>query len=81
MGLLKCAGLALLLAVGLLDAEQFDFHALRRNRRGVDDDEGSFGAARRIVQRARRQFLAGAEGPTIRMRLLALAARSMVWRS
>ena len=37
--------LALVLAIGLFDAEQLDFHALRRDRRGVDDDERSFGAA------------------------------------
>ena len=46
----------------LLDAEQFDFHPLRRDRRGVDDDERSLGAARCVVQRARRQFLARAGG-------------------
>ena len=45
MGFFQRAGLALMLAIGLLDAEQFDFHALRRDRRGVDDDERSFGAA------------------------------------
>ena len=45
MGFFQRAGLALLLAIGLLDAEQLDFHALRRDRRGVDDDERSFGAA------------------------------------
>ena len=44
MGFFQRAGLALLLAIGLFDAEQFDLHALRRDRRGVDDDEGSFGA-------------------------------------
>ena len=55
-------GLARLLAVGLLDTEQFDFHPLRRDRGGVDDDERSLGAARGVVQRARRQFLARAGG-------------------
>ena len=60
MGLFQRAGLARLLAIGLLDAEQFDFHPLRRDRRGVDDDERSLGAGRGIVQRARGQFLAGA---------------------
>ena len=46
----------------LLDAEQFDFHPLRRDRRGVDDDEWSFCTARGVVQRARRQFLARTGG-------------------
>src|SRR5258708_36199239 len=44
MGLFQGAGLALMFAIGLLDTEQLDFHALRRNRGGVDDDERSFGA-------------------------------------
>ena len=43
-------------------AEQLDFHPLRRDRRGVDDHERAVGAARGVVQRARRQFLAGAGG-------------------
>ena len=42
------------------DPEQFDFHPLRRDGRGVDDDERSLGAARGDMQRARRQFLARA---------------------
>ena len=62
MGLLQRAGLARLLAVRLLDAEQFDLHPLRRDRRGVDDDERSFCTARCIVQRARGQFLARTGG-------------------
>ena len=45
MGFFQCAGLALLFAVRLLDAEKFDFHALRRDRRGVDHDERTFGTA------------------------------------
>ncbi len=40
MRLFQCAGLALLLAVGLFDPEQFELHALRRDRCRVDDDEG-----------------------------------------
>ena len=42
----------------LLDPEQLDFHPLRRDRRGVDDDERSLGAAGRLVQRPRGQLLA-----------------------
>jgi len=81
MGFFQRAGFSRLLAIGLLDPEHLDFHPLRRDRRGVDDDERSFGPGRGVMQRPRRQFLAEPEGPTIRIRLLALAARSMVWRS
>ena len=45
-----------------VDAEQFDFHAFWRNRGGVDHDEGTARAAGRLVDRARRQFLARARG-------------------
>ena len=62
MGFFQRAGLALLLAVGLLDAEQLLFHALRRDRGGIDDDKRPFGAARGRMQRARRQLLAGPGG-------------------
>ena len=51
-GLRACSPLA------LLDPEQFDFHPLRRDRRGVDDDERPLGTARGMMQRPRRQFLA-----------------------
>ncbi len=60
MRLLQRAGLALLLAVRLLDAEQLDLHALGHDRGGVDDHERALGAARHGVQRARGQFLAAA---------------------
>ena len=60
MGLFQRTGLARVFAIGLLDAEQFDFHALRRDRRGVDHDKRAVGAARGVMQRARGQFLARA---------------------
>src|SRR6266851_5352011 len=63
MRLLQRTGLAWLFAIGLFDTEQFDFHSLRRNRRGVDDDERSFGSIRCVMQRARRQFLSGTGRP------------------
>jgi len=62
MGLFQRAGFSRLLAIGLLDPEHLDFHPLRRDRRGVDDDERPFGAARGVMQRPRRQFLARAGG-------------------
>src|ERR1700737_1300412 len=43
VSLFQRPGLALLLAVGLLDTEQFDFHTLRRDGCSIDDDEWSFG--------------------------------------
>jgi len=79
MGFFQRTGLALLLAIGLLDTEQLDLHPFRRNRSSVDDDERPFGAARCIMQGCARPIpLPAPEGPTIRMRLLALAARSIV---
>jgi len=45
MGLLERARLARLLAIGGFDTEQFDFHPLRRDGGGVDDDERALGAA------------------------------------
>ena len=81
MGLLERADLALLAAVRLLDAEQLDLHPLRRDGGGVDDDEGRGRAVGQRMDGARGQLLAGARGPTIRMRLLVGATFSMVWRS
>ncbi len=63
VGFFQRTRLARMLAIGLFDPEQFDLHALRRNRRGVDHDKRSLRAARGVVQRARRQFLARAGGP------------------
>ena len=57
MGLFQRPGLARLFAVRLLDAEQFELHPLRRDRRRIDDDERAFGALRGVVQRASGQFL------------------------
>ena len=62
MGLFQRAGLTCVLTIGL-DAEQFDFHALRRNRRRVDHDERSVGTAGGIVECARGQFLACTRRP------------------
>ena len=62
MRLFQRAGLASFRAVGLIDAEQFDFHALRRDRGGIDDDERAVRAAGQLMERARGKFLAGAGG-------------------
>ena len=62
MRLLQRADLALLGAVRLLDAEQLDLHALRRDRGGVDDHERPVARGRQRVQMARGQLLAGARG-------------------
>ena len=59
MRLLERADLASSGAVRLFDAEQLDLHALRRDRRRVDDDERPAGATRQRVDGARDQLLAG----------------------
>ena len=46
MRLFERAGLAPFRAVGLVDTEQFDFHAFRRDRGGVDHDKGPIRATR-----------------------------------
>ena len=56
------ARLARLLAIGLLDAEQLDFHPFRRDRRRIDDHERAVGAAGSVMQRARHQLLARTGG-------------------
>ena len=60
MGLLQCAGLAALRPIGLIDAEEFDFHALGRDRRRIDDDKRTIGAGRLLVKCSRCEFLARA---------------------
>ncbi len=60
MRFLERANLALLGAIDLFDTEQFGFHTLGRHCRRVDDDKRTFRAARQLMQRARRQFLAAA---------------------
>ena len=82
MRLFQRAELAPVRAVGLIDAEQFDFHALRRDRGGIDDDEGTAGARRQLDGWcARRAPCRSRTGPTMRMRLLVGATLSMVWRN
>ena len=61
--LLERSDLALLRPVRRFHPEQFRFHPLGRDGRGVDDDEWSIRALRVLVDRARRQFLAGAGRP------------------
>src|SRR5690606_1503683 len=58
MRLLERADLARLAAVRLLDAEQFDLHALGGDGGGVDDDEWPLRAFGEIMDRARGEFLA-----------------------
>ena len=67
MGLFERADLALLRAVRLLDAEQLDFHALRRDGGGVDDDERAGRARRQRVDGRAASSLPAPEGPTIRI--------------
>ena len=81
MRLLQGADLARPRCRCAVGAEQFDLHALRRDRGGIDDDEGPAARAdnRWMVRAA--SSLPEPEGPTIRMRLLVGATRSIVWRS
>jgi len=72
MGFFQCAGLARLLAVALLDPEQFDFHPLRRDRGSVDDDKRPFGAPEAWCSVRAASSLPEPEGPTIRMRAVGL---------
>ena len=58
MRLFQRAHLARLCPVGLLHPEQFDFHAVGRYRRGVDDDKRAVRPRRLAVQRARGKLLA-----------------------
>ena len=60
MRLFERARLAALRAVGLINAEQFDFHALRRDGGGIDNNKGAVRARRQLMKCARGQFLAGA---------------------
>jgi hypothetical protein len=63
MGLLEGPDLALLAAVRLLDAEQFDLHPFRRDGSRVDDDERRGRAVGQHMDGARGQLLAGARWP------------------
>jgi hypothetical protein len=61
MRLFERADLAFLGAVMGLDTEHFRLHPLRRDGGGIYDHERALRAAGLGVQRARGQFLAGAE--------------------
>ena len=59
MGLLQGADLARA-PIRAFGPEELFFHGLRRDRRGVENDEGTAGPQRGLVDRADDQFLAGA---------------------
>ena len=59
MGVFERAGFASFRPIGLVDAEQFDFHPLRRNCGGIYDNKRSVRPSRKLVKGARGEFLAG----------------------
>ena len=63
MGLLQRANLALLRAIGLLDAEQLDLHEVGRDGGRVDDDKRPIRTCRKPVQMASGKLFARARGP------------------
>src|SRR5689334_9042021 len=63
MGFFERTRLAAFRAIGLIDAEQFYFHPLRRDRGGIDDHKGSVRARGKLVKRARRKLLPCARRP------------------
>jgi hypothetical protein len=62
MRLFEGARFAAFQAVGLIDAEQFCFHPVRRNRGRVNDHERTIRASRQLMERARGEFLARSRG-------------------
>ena len=62
MRLFERTDLAARRAIAAVDAEQFDFHVVRRDRGGIDDDERPIGARRMAVNGARGKLLAAAGG-------------------